>query len=460
MPLAGQIEDLSGGYLLDEVARLHAVRSDADRQILRAAIEWAYQCGEGQWDESLSIDGCERMIHIAGPGTPKVAEFAPAAFAARLQLSPYAGRLLMAEGLDLRHRLPKLYQRLLHGEVRVSYARHVARKTRELTREQAGFVDDQVAESADGRLSWARFEDLVEASIIKADPAAARAREEAAAKEQFAKTTRSTANGMRGFYIRAHFAVVARLDAVVQFIADALARAGHQGKNGERRVLAMSLLSNPEQAVAFLRWAKAGFPEDQDQDQDEGPPDRPSASEQTPEQALDEELRAAVTSDLLPAVVLYIHLGGSGVARVEGMGPVSEDWVRRTLGEKCRFRIVPVVDPLGQVPVDAYEVPVRHREAVRLMTPADIFPYASSTAATMQVDHTEPFQHIGRDGARPKGQSRVGNYGQMVTIHHRIKTHGAWDAKQPYPGVFVWRDPYGAYYVVDHTGTRRVEEAS
>ena len=44
----------------------------------------------------------------------------------------------------------------------------------------------------------------------------------------------------------------------------------------------------------------------------------------------------------------------------------------------------------------------------------------------------------------------------MTTLHHRIKTHGHWSVQQPFPGIYVWRDPHGAYYLVDHTGTRRI----
>ncbi|MGH3356387.1 MAG: hypothetical protein ACRDOJ_10860, partial [Nocardioidaceae bacterium] len=35
-----------------------------------------------------------------------------------------------------------------------------------------------------------------------------------------------------------------------------------------------------------------------------------------------------------------------------------------------------------------------------------------------------------------------------------IKTHGSWQVKQPYPGIYLWRDPHGSTYLVDHTGTR------
>jgi hypothetical protein len=50
----------------------------------------------------------------------------------------------------------------------------------------------------------------------------------------------------------------------------------------------------------------------------------------------------------------------------------------------------------------------------------------------------------------------VGNYGPMTRTHHRIKTHGNWDVQQPFPGIYLWRDPHGAHYLVDHTGTRRL----
>ena len=61
-----------------------------------------------------------------------------------------------------------------------------------------------------------------------------------------------------------------------------------------------------------------------------------------------------------------------------------------------------------------------------------------------------------RPGAAGEKQSRIGNYGPMVTFHHRIKTHGAWQVRQPFPGLYLWRDPYGTTYLVDHTGTRRL----
>jgi len=87
------------------------------------------------------------------------------------------------------------------------------------------------------------------------------------------------------------------------------------------------------------------------------------------------------------------------------------------------------------------------------MTPADTFPYSTSLHPT-QLDHTEPFRH--GPGAIGAGQSRLGNYGPLSTTHHRLKTFGHWTLRQPFPGIYLWRDPHGAHYLVDHTGTRRL----
>jgi hypothetical protein len=178
-----------------------------------------------------------------------VAEFSPASFAARLGISTHAGRELMADALDLDHRLPRLWERVQALEVKVSYARLVARRTRDLTKEQADYVDERVVKSADGRISWGRFETLVEAAVKAADPEAASRREEAERRRQFASPTASTEDGMRGFYIRGPFAVIARLDAAVAFFAQVLAHLGDTGSQDERRVRAVLILANPVQAL-------------------------------------------------------------------------------------------------------------------------------------------------------------------------------------------------------------------
>ena len=76
-----------------------------------------------------------------------------------------------------------------------------------------------------------------------------------------------------------------------------------------------------------------------------------------------------------------------------GHDPGHTDWVRRHLGARCRFKITPVLDPLDQTPVDAYEIPQRHRQAVHLLTPADTFPYAPTPPGRCRSTTPSPGPH-------------------------------------------------------------------
>ncbi len=419
---------MSGGELLAHVDDLARTLRETEAKILLAACQHAIINDAQSIDPwQAGVPGGERARRLGGEGTPLVAEFSPATLAGRLGLSPYAGRELIADALDLSIRLPRLWERVQALEVRAHFARFVARKTRDLTREQADYVDERVVEAADGRIAWARFEALVQAAIKASDPVAAAEEEEAAHRRQFADPTRSDEHGMRGFYIRAPFATIARFDAAVAYVADLLGALGDDDPLDVRRAKAILVLSNPAAALELMRTAK---------DVD--------------------------WSQFLPAVTVYVHLYGgadcTGVARVEGVGPLTEAWVRDHLGRDAKLTVKPVLDIEGQAPVDAYEIPDRHRQAVHLMTPADTFPHASSTSRSQQIDHTEAFVHgAAAEGA---GQSRVGNYGPMTTRHHRIKTFGGWRVKQPFPGIYLWRDPFGACYLVDHSGTRRLNRAA
>jgi hypothetical protein len=354
------------------------------------------------------------------------------------------------------------------GEVRVYLARLVARKTRDLTLEQAAVVDARVAEYADGRLTYSRFEALLDGLVAAADPEATAEAERKAAEQQWARPTRrdpATDHGMWGFYIKAPAQTVLVFDAALQRIADILKDLGDTDDADKRRVKALLVLSRPDLAAdllaAYLAWA------DRADDPAGDPPPDPDESDAVVSTGAADATRSGSKpviewEKLLPQVVVNVHtyltpdacpdrVAGGGTARIEGVGPVTEAWVKEHLSPQAKVAVRPVLDIEGLAPVDAYEIPERHRRAVRLMTPADTFPYASSLDPT-QIDHTKPFKH--GPGAVGAGQSRLGNYGPMSTPHHRLKTHGRWQVEQPFPGIYVWRDPYGELYLVDHTGTR------
>ena len=90
---------------------------------LELALEWArlHPCPADQetpahWGEA-DLHG-EGLVPLAGPGAPWVAEFAPADLAAALGISQDAGRQLLADALELAHRLPALWDLVLAGRCR------------------------------------------------------------------------------------------------------------------------------------------------------------------------------------------------------------------------------------------------------------------------------------------------------------------------------------------------------
>ena len=172
-------------------------------------------------------------------------EFAAAELGVRIGRSTYAAAALMADALDLHHRHRQLWGRVEAGEVKASYARFVVAKTRDLTREQAAYVDAAVAESADGRIPWPRFEALVEAKVKAADPETARAKEEKASKATFAKKLRTEADGMGSFLIRADIATIDQLYAYVTAEEATLVEAIPEADQDTRRVHAVLLMANP-----------------------------------------------------------------------------------------------------------------------------------------------------------------------------------------------------------------------
>ena len=142
--------------------------------------------------------------------------------------------------------------------------------------------------------------------------------------------------------------------------------------------------------------------------------------------------------------------------RWEGEGPVTHAFVHQHLRPLHDYVIKPVIDLAHQAPVDAYELPDRLREAVRLLAPSDVFPFAAGASQGLDVDHTLPYDAAGASRAERHWSTRLGNLGPLTRTHHRIKTHGAWTVRQPFPGIYLWRDPHGMLYLEDHTGTHPV----
>ena len=82
---------------------------------------------------------------VAGEGAPLVAEFAITEFAAAIGVSTDAGKRYVGHALELAHRLPRVWRRVVNGDLRAWLARRIADQTLLLSPEAASFVDRHVA---------------------------------------------------------------------------------------------------------------------------------------------------------------------------------------------------------------------------------------------------------------------------------------------------------------------------
>ena len=107
-------------------------------------------------------------MRIGGEGTPEVAEFCAVELAISLEVHPLAARSLLADALDLRHRLPTLWHLVTVDLALPDWvARKIARLTRALSGVQVARVDERLGRVAES-LPPGRLLTLVEAMVLSA----------------------------------------------------------------------------------------------------------------------------------------------------------------------------------------------------------------------------------------------------------------------------------------------------
>ncbi len=412
-------------------------------------------------------------------GTPAVAEFAACELGAVLATTTSAAATLIGDVLDLRHRLPRLWTQVEAGVVPAWKARAVARATRELSRTAAFEVDESVA-GLIGRLAWPRFETKLDAAVIAADPVGAEHRAAAWAADRFVRLGRTGGHGYKLLIARAAAGDVIWFDAMVSRIAEILHQRGDTDPAQVRRSKAIGILAQPTLALSLLTEHQLDAPDQAMSAEPDAPapehhqPEQPQPDQDQPYPSVrlprpDSPLGQIDPAAVAPKVVLHVHLTrdalttGTGVARIEGVGPVTVSEVQRFLGTRhVRIQVRPVFDPAAVSPVDAYEIPDRIAEAVRLRNPVEVFPFGTQPARTpfgsADLDHTISYLALARGG--PPGQTRAGNLGPLSRHHHRAKTVGGWSVRQPEAGRFVWRSPHGQVFTVDPTGTQHLGSGS
>ena len=173
--------DTTGRSGQELAARIVANEADLRRrecEVLVLAAAWA-----DVHDLDTTAPGyeplVERGVGYGGDGCPDISEYAVHELGALRGTSSGTAEQLVADALDLRHRHPRLWDRVQAGEVRAWQAVHVARACHHLTREAADLVDRAVTGHL-GLLPWPRFGRVLAAAILQADPTTAAERAEQA----------------------------------------------------------------------------------------------------------------------------------------------------------------------------------------------------------------------------------------------------------------------------------------
>jgi hypothetical protein len=207
---------------LSLVSAAHRLVRHQECKLVELAAHWSdLNHPDSQAPAEKTLPGAEQGRQLGGDGTPEVLEFAAAEFGAQMETSYGSARALMADALDLRHRLPELWQLICAGEVPSWRARKVAQATRHLSRSAAMQVDAAVARAITG-LPWARFETLLAAKIIEADPRAAEEQAKIWEAERFVRAGRTNQNGLKLLIAKANAGDVTWFMATVNRIAEIL----------------------------------------------------------------------------------------------------------------------------------------------------------------------------------------------------------------------------------------------
>ncbi len=440
-----------------EVAELRAVAAYADRHRVTEA-EWLTRGAmsrvgrEMAWDLDDHPDqaaqlaheadelGTEGILRLLGEGAFSVREFALTDLAVTLELSEHSARAYVAQAVELRDRLPRLWSQVMDGRCPVWKARRVAEQTIPLKAATATFVDAQLAEFAH-RLSITRITRAVEGAIIRHQPDLAEQKAAQAAEHRGVWLETDTLDGLTRLEAVLDSPDAHAFNRALDDTATVLGALGDRSPRTVRRARAVGVLADPQYALDLHTTATAT--------------------------AVDGTAKLKKTK---ASAVFHLHLhtgcrcgtdmsGPVARVRTEGLSswrptPIPTAAVARWLAgltPGTRIEVTRVVDLAEQIAVDAYEHPAALQRQVAERDHVCCFPWCGRTNPTYDLDHIEAY--LDPDDGGPPGQTSSINTARLCRYHHRVKTHGAWTYRRTGPTAVTWTSPPGRTYTVDHTGT-------
>ncbi|MBM7508385.1 hypothetical protein JOE61_002199 [Nocardioides salarius] len=418
-----EVDDLDAEWLLDFAHEAEAEVRRAERRRLRVVLRWCDlnpaidDESRLSWGEQERVWDCDAWI--GGEGVPAVAEFSAEKLAAVMRMSPAATTSLMAEALELRHRLPKIHARVESLDVALWRARRVAKATQGLSPEAAAHVDTVLAPVVDS-VGPTRIDRAVADAAALFDPESLEVAEEHAQTHEWGITLRHRRPGEGGQWAGTSWLGITgdtpTLQRLHDLITDTTAPPADPGVDpefdpglGVRQVEALGVVLDG-----------LGAP-------------RPRV-----------RLAIDITTEDLAADTTQ-------VGQVLGLGPATVAKIRDWLAGAASVSVLPVLDMARVDAIDDHDPPRWMRDLVTRRDTHCVFPFCDTGSPRCDLDHITPYIPLHLGG--PPGQTHPGNLAPLCRHHHRAKTHDYWTYERTDHGDYLWRDHHGHSYAVTTLGT-------
>ncbi|HEY2878503.1 HNH endonuclease signature motif containing protein [Nocardioides sp.] len=436
------VEDLDPAGVLACAGEAETAERRAGLGKLELALQWCglhpatRESAAAVWGDAglPGLSDCEESL--GGDGCPTVAAYAPEPFATALGVSTFTGMQVLADALDLAHRLPLTWRRVQALDVAPWKARRLAQATHHLSRTAARYVDAQLADRIDS-CGVALIDRTVAHAAATYDPQAQAQAEQAGKQSWDVRLLHRTDGGWAG---TSHLAATGDTVDLTKFYdlvcdhAAHLARLGDTDDLGLRKAKALGAIADHQSQLDLHA---------------SGP---------------DQEV--AVRRPSLAKTRVYLHLtltdlldlpdGLVAAGEVEGLGPATTAKINEWLGA-TRVTIVPVLDLERDDAVNEHDPPEWMRETVILRDRHCVFPWCGVGARSCDLDHIEPYVPV--DDGGPPGQTSPSKLACLCRRHHNAKTTGRWRYLRNCDGSYTWHGPHRLAYAVTPLSTSRLPRA-
>ena len=427
------VELSRGDKLLKDIGQTRAVIADQQLQQVTKIAEWALEhTVELPEDAStLTERGLDTGLPLAGEGAPLVSDFAVLELGAILGRGVDSTRNYVGQVVELSHRLPKVWARVLDGQVPTWKALRIADGTRILSTEAAAYVDRHLARFA-ATCSWAQVDRLIDEAMTRFDPDLAEARRRAAAEHRHFDFDFDHAGteGTMTFHGEADLADALDVEEAIRRGARHLGDLGCEESLDVRRSMALGVMARRDLTLDLT--GHGPVVEEARQGRHETP--QPRCRTVT----LHIHLSQAAIEGLDPAAT---------VGRIDNTrSPVTAEQIRQWCQTAGTIVVRPVLDIAGHEPTGAYEIAERQARQVLLRDHTCVFPGCTRPAESCDLDHVVPHSQ--------GGVTCPCNLAPCCRAHHRLKTHQTgWTYQVLAPGIYHWHGRTGDQWLVTPGGT-------